>query len=176
MKHKALLAVLLPLVAATVVGCGGSDSDDTAVVPAPSSPGATVQALYDYTGTWVEHDERCEWNTASSQYDKDVDVITRVGDGVFQRQEITHYYADAQCAGAVVRSAVTSEEYWYVVGQGQLADGTAVDQIHETAQAGGAVREKCVAFVQGGALLRECNDADEAFPTAVDRTEWDVKQ
>lgn len=137
--------------------------------------GRDVQALYDYTGTWVEHDERCEWHAASGQYDKDVDVITRAGDGVFQRQEITNYYANAQCAGAALRSVVTSVEYWYVVGHAQLADGTAVDQIHETAQAGGAVRDKCVAFVQDGKLLRECNDADEAFPQTVDRHEWDVR-
>ena len=178
MKPSALLALV---VAAALVGCGGSDDDDNitpapAPAPAPSVPGATVQALYDYAGNWVEHDERCEWNASAAQYDKEVDVITRTADGVFQRQETTNYYADGQCAGAVTRSVVTSVEYWYVVGHGQLADGTRVDQIHETAQAGGAVRELCVAFVQDGKLFKECNDAGRAFPTAIDRTEWDVKQ
>lgn len=188
MKRTLLLALFASAVA---VGCGGGGDDNPTPTPSPTTtpaptttpvptpttaPRPTVQALYNYAGTWVDHDERCEWSSSANLYDQDVDVITRLSDGQFKREELTRYFSNAQCSGTAVRSTTKSVEYLNVVGQGQLADGTRVDQIHETAQPGAAVREYCIAFIQNDRLYEECNDAPRPFPTTINRNEWDLRQ
>lgn len=177
MKRTLLMALLA---ATAIVGCGGGSDDNTTpnnptTPTTPSTPDAAVAPRFDYAGVWMEHDERCEWSQSAGQYELDVDVITRVSEGVYQRSEVDRYFNNAQCSGTPARSVTTSVEYFYVVGQGQLADGTAVDLIQETAQLGGAVKERCVAFVQDGKLFDECNDVPRPYPTQIKRTEWDVR-
>ncbi|PAT34640.1 hypothetical protein CLI92_08945 [Vandammella animalimorsus] len=130
--------------------------------------------MFDYSGTWREHDERCEWSSAG-YYKWDVDVVTKKSATFFERQEHTLAYNNPQCTGTVLHTIPKEVEYLSVVGQGQLADGTRVDLIDEKRHPNGPVVEKCVAVIQDGKLFSECHDAPRGYPTYVERHEWDVR-
>lgn len=160
----------------TACGGGGNDSSDN-TVPPPAPPAAdnsvaAAQPQFGYAGNWKDHNETCE--REGNAYSIDVDVITETATGRYQKQEQDWFFENNTCSGAPVRTVTKSVEYLKVISHARLTDGTAVDQIYESAQENGAVTEKCVAFVRNNQLFKECNDANEAFPTRIDLNEWDV--